>query len=95
MKVQRNNVQEVGETVLGDLTNVQTDGPRPSAALTAMLFTEVRTLANLQVATELHKNENATLHYDETSKFGKKAGSIQITAGNKTYALGLFDGDIS
>ena len=43
------------------------------------------------MATELHNNENSLLHYDETSKFGKKAGSIQINAGNKTYAVGLFD----
>ena len=33
------------------------------------------------------------MHYDETSKLGKKAGSIQISAGNKTYAVGLFDED--
>ena len=55
-----------------------------------MLFTEGQTLVNLHVATELHNNENSILHY-ETSKSGKKAGSIQITAGNKTYAVGLFD----
>ena len=33
------------------------------------------------------------MRYDEISKFGKKAGSTQITAGNKTYAVGLFDED--
>ena len=78
MKVGRNNVKEVIETVLGDLTNVMIDGPLPSAALTSILFTEGQTLANLQVATELQNNENSTLHYDETSKFGKKADSILI-----------------
>ena len=57
MKVGRNNVKEVIETVLGDLTNVIIDGSLPSAALTSMLFTEGRTLANLQVATELLNNE--------------------------------------
>ena len=62
MKVGRNNVKEVIETVLGDLTNVMIDGPLPSAALTSMLFTEGRTLANLHVATELQNNENSTLH---------------------------------
>ena len=41
------------ETVLGDLANVIIDGPLPSAALTSMFFTEVRTFANLHVATEL------------------------------------------
>ena len=56
------------------------------------MFTEGRTLTNLHVATELHNNENSTLHY-ETSKSNNKAGSIQITARNKTYAVGLFDED--
>ena len=59
MKVRRNNVKEVIETVLGDLTNVIIDEPLPSAALTSMLFTEGRTLANLHVATELQNNENS------------------------------------
>ena len=53
MKVGWNNVKEVMETVLGDLANVIIDGPLPSAALTSMFFTEVRTFANLHVATEL------------------------------------------
>lgn len=34
MKIRIDNFQEVVETVLGDLTNVITDGPLPSAALT-------------------------------------------------------------
>ena len=95
MKVGKNNVKEVIETVLGDLTNAMIDGTLPSAALTSMLFTEGQTLANLHVATELQNNENSTLHYYETSKFGTKAGSIQITAGNNTYAVCLFDEDTS
>ena len=96
MKDGRKNVKEVAETVLvieTDLTNVIIDGALPSAALTSILFTEGRTLTNLHVATELQNNENSTLDYDETSKLGKKAGSIQITAGSKTYAVGLFDED--
>ena len=93
IKVGRNNVKEVIETLLGDLRHVMVDGPLPSAELTSMLFTEGQTIANLHVATELQNIENSTLHYDETRKFGKKAGSIQITAGNKTYAVGLFDED--
>ena len=76
MKVGRNNIKKVIETVLCDLTNAMIDGPLPSAALTSMLFTEGRTLANLHVTTQLQNNENSTLYYDETSKFGKKAGSI-------------------
>ena len=33
------------------------------------------------------------MRYDKISKFGKNAGSTQITAGNKTYAVGLLDED--
>ena len=58
-----------------------------------MLFTEGQTLANLYVTIELQNNENTALRYSEISKFGKNAGSIQITAGNKTSAVGLFDED--
>ena len=72
MKVRKNNVQEVIETVLGDLTNVIIDGPLSAAAITSMSFTEGWTLAHLYVGTELHENKNSTLQYDETSKLGKK-----------------------
>ena len=58
------------------------------------MFTQGRTLANLHLATELHKNKNSTLHYDEISKFGKKAGSVQVAAKNKTYTDGLFDEEV-
>ena len=44
------------------------------------------------MATEIQNNENLTLNYDETSKFGKK-GSIQVTVENNT--LGLFNEDTS
>ena len=40
------------------------------------------------------ENKNSTLHYDETSKYGRKTGSIQVTAGGRFYAVGLFDEDI-
>ena len=43
------------------------------------------------MATEIQNNKNLTLNYDETSKFGKKEGFIQITAENNT--VGLFNED--
>ena len=45
------------------------------------------------MATELHNDENSTLHYDQTSKFGKKTGSIQITAETRPIAKCFFDED--
>ena len=43
------------------------------------------------MATEIQNNKNLALNYDETSKFGKKEGFIQITAENNT--VGLFNED--
>ena len=40
------------------------------------------------------ENKSSTLHYDETSKYGRKTCSIQVTTGRKSYAMGLFDEDI-
>ena len=40
------------------------------------------------------ENKNSTLNYDETSKYGRKTGSVQVTAGGRSYAVGLFDEDI-
>ena len=40
------------------------------------------------------ENKNSSLHYDETSKYGRKTGSIQVTAGGRSYAVGPFDEDI-
>ena len=93
MRVGRNNVGKIIETVLSSLTNVTLDGPLPSAATTSMLFIEAQTLANIQAGLALTKNINSTLHYDETSKYGRKKGSLQVTAGGRSYAVGLFDED--
>ena len=39
------------------------------------------------------ENKNSTLHYDETSKYERKTGSIQVTIGGKSLGVGLFDED--
>ncbi len=83
-------VEEVIKTVLG----VTIDGPLPSAALTSVLSAEARTLANLQAAKALAENANSTMHYDETTKYGFKSGSVQVTVGDRYYAVGLFDQDM-
>ena len=41
------------------------------------------------------ENKKSTLHYDETSKYGRKTGSIQVTSSEKSYAMRLFDEDIA
>ena len=94
MNVGQNNVRPVIESVLEQFTNIRLEGPLPSAATTGNLFTEAQILAKIQAAMAVAENENSTLHYDETSKYGRKAGSIQVTAGGRSYAVGLFDEDI-
>ena len=94
MNVGRNNVRPVIESVLEQFTNIRLEGPLPSAATTGNLFTEAQILAKIQAAMAVAENENSTLHYDETSKYGRKTGSIQVTAGGRSYAVGLFDKDI-
>ncbi len=93
MNVGRNKVEGVIKTVLNDLAGISVEGPFPSAALTSILSAEARTLSNLQAAKELAKNKFSTLHYDETSKFGNRSGSIQVSVGDRSYAIGLFDQD--
>lgn len=94
MNVGRGKVEEVIKTVLGGLTNVTINGPLPSAALTSVLSAEARTLANMQAAKALAENAKSTMHYDETTKYGFKSSSVQVTVGNRSYAVGLFDQDM-
>ena len=65
----------------------------PSHAATRNVFAEAQTLAKSQ-ATAFAANKNSTLHHDETSKNASKTGSIQVTAGGRSFAVGLFHKDI-
>ena len=68
------------------------EGPLLSAAKAENLFAEAQVLAKIQAAMTIIKY--STLHYHETSKYGRKTGSIQATADGKPYAVGPFDKDI-
>lgn len=41
----------------------------------------------------MEKKKNSTLHYDETLKYGRKTGPIEVTAGGISFPLGFFDKD--
>ena len=94
MNIGRNNVGPVIESVLEQFTNIRLEGPLPSAATTGNLFAEAQILAKSQAAMAIAENKNSSLHYAKTSKYGRETGSIQVTAGGKSYATGLFDEDI-
>ena len=89
-----NNVRPVIESVFQQCTNICLEGPLPSAVTTGNLFAEAQILAKIKAAMAVAKKQNSTLHYDETSRYGRKTGSIQMTAGGRSYAVGLFDEDI-
>ena len=65
----------------------------PSAATTGNLFAKAQILAKIQAAMAIAENKNSTLHYDETSKYGRKTGSVQVAVGGKSYGVELFDED--
>ena len=94
MNVGRNNVGPVIKSVLEQFTNIHLEGLLPSAATTGNLFEEAQIVAKIQTAMAIAENKKSTLHYDETSKYGRKTGSIQVTRSEKSYAMGLFDEDI-
>ena len=66
----------------------------PSPALTSTLFAEAKVIANIQAGHAVTKNCNSTLYYNETSKYGLKTESMHVSAGVKTYVVGLFDQDV-
>ena len=94
MNVGLDNVRPVIESVLEQFTIILLEGPLPSAVTRGNFFAEAQILAKVQVAVGIAGNKNSTLHYDETSKYGRKTGSIQVTAGGRSYAVGLFDEDV-
>ena len=72
MNVGRNNVRPIIESILEQFTNLNLEGPLPSAATTGNLFAEAQILAKIQVAMTVAENKNSTLHYDETSNMEEK-----------------------
>ena len=82
VNVEWNDVCPVIESVLEQFTNICFKGPLPYTATAGNLFAEAQILPKIQAAMA---NKNSTLHYDEASKYGRKTGSIQVTAGERSY----------
>ena len=77
MNVGPNNVHPVIESVLEQFTNIRSEQLLPSEATTGNLFTEAQILAKIQATMAIVENKNSTLHYDKTSKYGRKTGSFK------------------
>ena len=82
------------DSVLEQFTNIRLAGPLPSPAATGKLLAEAQIFAKIQTAATIVENENSALHYDETSMYGRKTDPIQVIAGGRSYAVGLFEEDI-
>ena len=83
INVGQNNVRPVIESLLEQFLNIRLEGPLLSAAIAGNLFAEAQILAKIQAAMAIAENKNSRLHYDETSYYGTKTGSIQVTAGGR------------
>ena len=94
MNVGRNNVRPIIESVLEQFINIRLAGPLPSPATTGNIIEEAKILAKIQAAESIvEKKKNSTLHYDETLKYGRKTGPIEVTASGISFPLGFFDKD--
>ena len=92
LNIGRKNIKDTICIVLKNLANLDVDR-LPSESLTSRLFIEAKCLAEIQTANMMIENSNCTLHYDETSKFGDRYGSLQVTTPTGSYICGMFDMD--
>ena len=80
MGVGINNIEKVVRTVVTNFTNVNIEC-LPKATFARLMYTESRTLTQLQVAESSLKDYEGscrTLHTDGTSKFGKHNGTYDV-----------------
>ena len=81
-------VEPVIRSVLKNIAGYEVD-KLPQRGTLVRMYAEMKGLACQQVAEELSKQENLTLHSDGTSKFGQHYGSFQISVTGSAYTLGL------
>ena len=80
MGVGINNIEKVVRTVVTNFTNMNIEC-LPKATFARLMYTESRTLTQLQVAESSLKDYEGscrTLHTDGTSKFGKHNGTYDV-----------------
>ena len=82
------NVEPVIRSVLKHIVSIEVQELPQSTSLVRM-FAEMKGLACQQLAEELGKRENLTLHSDGTSKYGQHYYSFQISAQDSAYSLGM------
>ena len=64
-------------------------GELPQSTSLVCMLSELKGLACQQLAEELNKQENLTLHSDGISKYGQHYNPFQISTKKSAYSLGL------
>ena len=82
------NVEPVIRSVLKHMVSIEVKELPQSTSLVRM-FAEMKGLACQQLAEELGKQENLTLHSDGTSKYGQHYYSFQVSTQDSAYSLGM------
>ena len=88
MNVGIKNVEPVIRSVLKHIASIEVKALPQSTSLVRM-FTEMKGLACQQLAEDLAKQDNLTLHSDGTSKYGQHYYSFQVSTSDSAYSLGM------
>ena len=83
-----NHISGVIRDVL-KLVNVSAE-PLPSSSLLKQMIVEGRAVSLVQIG-EAARHNNNTLHYDGTTKFGRKYGSFQLSTEDEQLTISVND----
>ena len=83
-------VTPIIRTVIGILTGHRI-GRLPSVGLLSQMLVEAKEISLMQVGEVTSQSNDATLHTDGTTKFGRKYGGYQVMTGDGSLSFGLAD----
>ena len=88
LNVSTQNVEKVIRSVLQHIAGMNVENlPKPSTLI--QMTSEMKGLACQQLAEQLTRTKDLTLHNDGTSKFGQHYGRFQVSLPDSSYSLGL------
>ena len=86
--VSTQNVEKVIRSVLQHIAGMNVENlPKPSTLI--QMTSEMKGLACQQLAEQLTRTKELTLHNDGTLKFGQRYGGFQVSLPDSSYSLGL------
>ena len=88
LNVSTQNVEKLIRSVLQHIAGMNVENlPKPSTLIE--MTSEMKGLACQQLAEQLTRTKDLTLHNDGTSKFGQHYGGFQVSLPESSYSLGL------